>query len=107
MAWIRGAHGRSGNLHSRPRLGLPFDARRITLTRAARRPGSGPEPRAVRTEPPHRTVVPRSILNPYSWASSGIAGPPSIPTRPPVAPGDRPGRSEEHTSELQSHHELV
>src|SRR5215468_11690117 len=57
---------------------------------------------------------PRSTLFPYTTLfRSGCGAPATIATRPPRIHGPRqevlprPSRSEEHTSELQSHHDLV
>src|SRR6266540_5938330 len=56
---------------------------------------------------------PRSTLFPYTtlFRSPGRSGPASTPPWPATRTGRGaavpPGRSEEHTSELQSHHDLV
>src|SRR5437773_4688113 len=53
---------------------------------------------------------PRSTLFPYTTLFRSLLPAPHRPRRPGRGDGGRdggPGRSEEHTSELQSHHDLV
>src|SRR6266851_697633 len=53
---------------------------------------------------------PRSTLFPYTtlFRSPPAPPPPAVPDPPPApVPPPKPPRSEEHTSELQSHHDLV
>src|SRR5471032_753661 len=52
---------------------------------------------------------PRSTLFPYTTLFRSAVGPSSSPGRRAAraSPGRSPARSEEHTSELQSHHDLV
>src|SRR6266571_5578005 len=50
---------------------------------------------------------PRSTLFPYTTLFRSAGTPPTGPASPASGPSARPPRSEEHTSELQSHVNLV
>jgi len=77
-------------------------------------PKEGPDPSGTKTIPTPARGLDRAILERYVQAPDRPADPPRTSPRrgfftPNAIPAPREAnpRSEEHTSELQSHHELV